>query len=116
MDGNADKIDRKALGMRLAAARKKEGYTSDSLAQACDISAIYIRQIEAGKYQPSISTLVKFGNVLHRSLDYFVQDSMEWNELNTLVGIAEKSKHLSPEKIKMVERMIDAMSEPEKES
>ncbi|MDD3062764.1 MAG: helix-turn-helix transcriptional regulator [Massilibacteroides sp.] len=113
---NADTIDRKALGKRLAAARKKEGYTSDSLAQVCDISAIYIRQIETGKYQPSISTLVKFGNVLHRSLDYFVQDSMEWNELNTLTGIAEKCKHLNPERIKMVQRMIDAMYEPTEES
>ena len=109
-------MDRKALGMRLAAVRKESDYTSERLAQACDISAVYIRQIEAGKYQPSISTLIKFGNVLHRSLDYFVQDSIEWNELNTLTGIAEKCKHLNPEQIKMVERMIDAMYEPEKKS
>lgn len=109
-------MDRKALGMRLAAARKESNYTSERLAQACEVSAVYIRQIEAGKYQPSISTLIKLSNVLHRSLDYFVQDSMEWNELNTLTGIAAKCKHLTPEQIRMVHRMIDAMYESQKET
>ncbi len=107
-------MDRKALGMRLAAARKESDYTSERLAQECDVSAVYIRQIESGKYQPSISTLIKFANVLHRSLDYFVQDSMEWNELNTLTGIAQRCKNLSPEQIKMVQRMIDAVYELDK--
>lgn len=104
-------MDRKALGIRLAAARKESGYTSERLAQECDVGAVYIRQIEAGKYQPSISTLIKLGNTLHRSLDYFVQDSVEWNELNSLTGIAEKCRNLAPEQIKMVERMIEAMYE-----
>ena len=108
-------MDRKALGVRLAAARKEAGYTSERLAQECDVGAVYIRQIEAGKYQPSISTLIKLGNTLHRSLDYFVQDSVEWNEMNTLTGIAEKCKHLTPEQIKTVLRMIDAMYETESE-
>lgn len=107
-------MDRKALGLRLAIARKESGYTSERLAQECDVSAVYIRQIESGKYQPSITTLVKLGNALHRSLDYFVQDSMEWNELNTLTGIAERCKTLTPEQIKTIQRMIDAMFGPEK--
>ncbi|MEL7624216.1 MAG: helix-turn-helix transcriptional regulator [Clostridiales bacterium] len=107
-------MDRKALGLRLAIARKESGYTSERLAQECDVSAVYIRQIESGKHQPSITTLVKLGNALHRSLDYFVQDSMEWNELNTLTGIAERCKTLTPEQIKTIQRMIDAMFGPEK--
>lgn len=102
-------MDRKALGMRLADARKESGYTSERLALECDVSAVYIRQIESGRYQPSITTLMKLGNVLHRSLDYFVQDSTEWNELSTLTGIAEKCQMLTPEQIKTVERMIDAI-------
>ena len=102
-------MDRKALGTRLAVARKASGYTSERLAQECGVSAVYIRQIESGKYQPSISTLIKIGNILHRSLDYFVQDSMEWNELNTLSAIADRCRDLEPEQIKMVERIIDAI-------
>lgn len=102
-------LDRKALGTRLSAARKENGYTSERLALECNISAVYVRQIESGKYQPSISTLIKFSNVLHRSLDYFVQDSVEWNELTILSGIAEKCKRLTPEQLQMVERIIDAI-------
>jgi transcriptional regulator with XRE-family HTH domain len=102
-------LDRKALGIRLSAARKESGYTSERLASECNISAVYVRQIESGKYQPSISTLIKFGKVLHRSLDYFVQDSVEWNERTVLSGISEKCKHLTPEQLKMVERIIDAI-------
>ncbi len=105
-------MDRRALGMRLAIARKESGFTSERLAQECDVSAVYIRQIESGRHQPSITTLIKLGNVLHRSLDYFVQDSMEWNELNTLTEIAEKCKNLTPEQLKRVHRMIDAMFGP----
>lgn len=102
-------MDKKALGVRLAAARKDAGYTSERLAADSDVSAVYIRQIESGRYQPSITTLIKLGNVLHRSLDYFVQDSMEWNEVSTLTGIAEKCRAFTPEQMKTVERMIEAM-------
>lgn len=102
-------LDRKALGIRLSTARKENGYTSEHLAVECNISAVYVRQIESGKYQPSISTLIKFSNVLHRSLDYFVQDSVEWNELTVLSGIAEKCKRLTPEQLQMVERIIGAI-------
>lgn len=109
-------MDQKALGIRLATARKETGYTSERLAQECEVSAVYIRQIEAGKYKPSIITLIKLGNVLHRSLDYFVQDSMEWNELSTLSGIAKKCKNMNPEQIKMVQRVIDAMYETGKKT
>ncbi|HBR08041.1 MAG TPA: XRE family transcriptional regulator [Clostridiales bacterium] len=108
-------MDRKALGKRLSAARKEAGYTTDRLAQECDVGAVYIRQIEAGRYQPSMNTLIKLGDTLHRSLDYFVQDSVEWNELNTLTGIAEKCRNLTPDQLKMVERMIEAMYETKSE-
>jgi hypothetical protein len=40
-----------------------------------------------------------------------VQDSIGWNELNTLTGIAEKCRNLTPEQLKMGERMIEAMYE-----
>lgn len=102
-------MDRKTLGQRLSATRKEAGYTSDRLALESDVGAGYIRQIESGRYQPSITTPIKLGNVLHRSLDYFVRDSMEWNEISTLTGIAEKCKSLTPEQVKRVERMIDAI-------
>lgn len=73
-------MDKKALGQRLSTARKAAGFTSDRLSQESDVGAGYIRQIESGRYQPSIATLIKISNTLHRSLDYFLQDSMEWNE------------------------------------
>ena len=108
-------MDRKALGKRLSAARKEAGYTTDRLAQECDVGAVYIRQIEAGRKQPSMETRKKMGNPFQRPLVFFGQDSVEWNELNTLMGIAEKCRNLTPDQLKMVERMIAAMYETKSE-
>ena len=103
------KIDRAALGKRVASARKDSGLTSEQLADRSGVSAVYIRQIESGRYQPSVSTLVALSNALHKSLDFLLQDSTEWNELKSLRGIAELCLRLSPEQTETVRRMIESM-------
>ena len=106
------KIDRAALGKRVASARKDSGLTSEQLADQSGVSAVYVRQIESGRYQPSISTLVALSNALHKSLDYLLQDSTEWNELKSLRGIAERCQRLTPEQTETVRRMIESMYPP----
>lgn len=103
------KIDRIALGKRVAEARKEAGLTSEQLADQSGVSAVYIRQIESGRYQPSISTLIALSNALHKSLDFLLQESTDWNELKSLRGIAELCIRLTPEQTETVRRMIESM-------
>lgn len=105
----SNNINKCSLGQRINKARKEAGYTADKLSEECEISAIYFRQLESGKYTPSLSTMVKICNKLHISLDYFLKDSLEWNEVTTLLDIADKSKKLSPEQRRSVDAIIDAL-------
>ena len=109
-----EKIDRAALGRRVAEARKQAGLTSEQLADQSGVSAVYIRQIESGRYQPSIATLIALSSALHKSLDFLVQDSQTgWNELKNLRGIAGLCQRLTPEQTETVRRMIASMFPPD---
>ena len=47
-------MEKKLLGKKLNLARKDLGITSEKLAEACELNATYIRQIEAGMKMPSL--------------------------------------------------------------
>ncbi|GLI26559.1 transcriptional regulator [Agromyces rhizosphaerae] len=58
-----------ALGPRLRAARMERGFSLRSVAEALGVSASLISQVEIGKTQPSVSTLLALASYLGVSLD-----------------------------------------------
>ena len=51
-------MDKKLLGRRINIARKDRKLTGEKLAEACNINATYLRQIEAGTKVPSMPVFV----------------------------------------------------------
>ncbi len=51
-------MDKRKLGQRINAVRKSKGMTSEKLAEACDIGASYLRQIESGAKVPNLPLFV----------------------------------------------------------
>ena len=60
------------LGIRLREARKKKGFTQQMLADAVDVTEIYISQLERGMKLPSLAVFIQIVNALDVSADYIL--------------------------------------------
>ena len=63
-------MERIEVGIKLREARKQKGLTQQMLAEAVDISEMYISQIERGLKMPSLNIFIKIITVLDISSDY----------------------------------------------
>jgi transcriptional regulator with XRE-family HTH domain len=50
---------KKLIGHKIAAMRKKKGYTQERLAEATQISHAHLASIEIGKHAPRLDTMLK---------------------------------------------------------
>ena len=55
---------KRIFGELLREQRKKKNLTQEGLAEACELSTYYISLLEAGKRQPTITTLFKLASAL----------------------------------------------------
>lgn len=102
-------MDYVALGARVKTKRLENNMTQEQLAEAVDISAVYVGQIERGDRHMTIDTLVKIANVLQVSIEELLRDSTNKNinaRLSELVNIA---KNLDIADIDIVIDVIKAM-------
>ena len=60
------------VGTKIKERRKAVGRTQEFLANALDVNAIHICNIEAGRSSPSLTALVNIANALECSVDYFI--------------------------------------------
>lgn len=67
---NADLLltDRRLLGFQLADARGKQGLSQAELAQRADLSQAQVSNIESGKANPSLNTLLRLAGALEARL------------------------------------------------
>lgn len=66
----------KAFGKRVRAARKSKDMTGEVMAEKCDITPTFLRQIEAGTKGVSVDNLVNICNVLDVSPEYLLSDEL----------------------------------------
>lgn len=69
-------MNSKALGVRIRMTRKDNGMTSETLADACNINATYLRQIEAGDKVPSLPIFTTLCKELGSSPNYLLADDL----------------------------------------
>lgn len=69
------------FGRRLRALRIEREMTQEDLANAADVSTVFISSIERGKYAPSFDNLEK----LARALDVSVKALFEFRDIGTSV-------------------------------
>ncbi len=98
-----------SLGMRIHAARRQQGITSNRLAELCKVGAVHIRKIESGAKLPSIQTFIMICNALHTSPQYLLQDSLEPNDLDSQIRLMDKIRDLPPAQAELAESLIDTM-------
>ena len=101
-------MDKKLLGKRINVARKEQKMTGDKLAEACNISPTYLRQIEAGTKLPSLPVFVTLCQALKASPSYLLIDSLDGNEARDMDTLFDLWKKATPSQIRMMTAMIQA--------
>lgn len=68
-------IDYKVIGARLKAQRLKRHMTQESLAEAAEITTVYLSKIENGHVRPTLELLDSICTLLDCDLGYVIADS-----------------------------------------
>lgn len=102
-------MNKVAFGKRLNIARKEKQLTSEKLSEACELNAVFIRQIENATKLPSLPTFVILCNALNVSPNYLLADSLEPNEQERFDNLWIRLRSLTPKQIDMVTAMIETM-------
>ena len=109
-------MDTKALGKRINKVRKDRGYTSEKLAEACNINPAYLRQLECGAKTPSLPMFVTLCRELRVSPTYLLAEVLpecDFQEMDTLLELWQQA---TPSQLKIITSMVksalDSMSEP----
>lgn len=99
----------RTLGMRIHIARRKQGITSNRLAEYCRVGAVHIRKIESGAKLPSIQTFIMICNALQTSPQYLLQDSLEFDGCELQLRLMDKVMELPAAQAELAESLIDTM-------
>lgn len=103
------KTTAQTLGARIHTARRKQGITSNRLAELCKVGAVHIRKIESGAKLPSIQTFILICNALQTSPQYLLQDSLEFGDYDLQLRLMDKIMELPAAQAELAESLIDTM-------
>lgn len=81
---------RAKLGVRISQVRKKMGFTQEQLSEYADLSQNYLSQLENGKKNISIETLMKLANALEIKPAFF----LDGGNINHAVKIPSLDKKI----------------------
>lgn len=99
-----------AVGRRIREARKECGLTQKKLADIVGMDPKYLSRIENGHSGISRELLVKIGNELDKSLDYFYIDDPNVKPENGMnAEIALKLRKCSHKQLLVISDLIDAV-------
>lgn len=107
-------LDFKTIGLKIKERRQALGITQEVVANALEVNASHISNIERGRANPSLTALVKIANILRCSVDCFICEEYNFdvadgadNSIDT--EIANKLKLCSDEKKYRIAKMIDLL-------
>ena len=91
------------LYMRIRKAREDAGYTREKFAELLDVSVSYLAEVERGRTNVSVKTLLKICSVLGLSADYVLFG--EQRDSDTL--LLEKIHRVDPKYLSLLTDMIN---------
>jgi len=110
-------MNRVAFGRRLYTIRRERQITSERLSELCEVNAVFIRQIENASRLPSLPVFVRLCNKLRVAPNFFLTDSLLWNEEDEIAALDMKLRTLSPSQsrtvINTIHVLIDELSKME---
>lgn len=101
-------MDKAELGKKIQEARKKMGYTQESLAEKADIGIMYLGEIERGVKMPSLKIFTKLIVALEISADYVLRDELPSGKEYVFDEITKKLEDLTPKQRKTAVDILDA--------
>lgn len=101
-------MDKVELGKKILEARKKMGYTQESLAEKADIGVMYLGEIERGVKMPSLKIFTKIIVALEISADYVLRDELPSGKEYIFDEITKKLEDLTPKQRKTAVDILDA--------
>lgn len=101
-------MDKVELGRKIQEARKKMGYTQESLAEKADIGIMYLGEIERGVKMPSLKSFIKLITALDISADYVLRDELPSGKEYVFDEITKKLEDLTPKQRKAAVDILDA--------
>jgi transcriptional regulator with XRE-family HTH domain len=97
---------------KIIALREAAGWSKNKLAKEAGISQAYVSQLESGQKQPGIDVLSRICSALGISLAEFFQDNTQAPDTpHEVRRIMDKVQKLSPDKIKVLESVLDTWIE-----
>jgi len=90
------------LHTRIRKAREDLGYTRERFAELLDVSVSYLAEVERGRTNVSVKTLIKICKVLGLSADYVLFG----NARDTDAEIVEKLKKVDDKHLPLLNAMI----------
>lgn len=110
-------MDKIAFGVRVRAARRRAGLSSDALAELCDCTPVSIRQIESGSRLPSLPKLMAICNALKITPDELLGQELAFpadpairkNSERRLVEAILRLHSLSPQKENVICSVLETL-------
>lgn len=90
---------------RIRKAREDAGYTREKFAELLDVSVSYMAEVERGRTNVSVKTLIKICRILGLSADYVLFGSPR----NSDTQLLEKLNHLDKKYIPLVESILNQL-------
>ena len=108
-----EELDYRTIGEKIAKRRTAQGYTQEAVANLLDVNPSHISNIEHGRAHPSLTTLVRIANILHCSVDCFLDGEYTFkpdkdsDDMDS--RIMDMLKFCSPDKKQKILKMIELM-------
>lgn len=96
------------LGAKIREARKMKGYTIEELAEAAEMGAPYLGEIERGEKTPSMKTFIKIVEALDISSDYILRGELSAGKTYIYNEFTERLDKLNPQQRKIACDILDA--------
>ena len=104
-------LDSKLLGKRIQRYRRMKSWSAERFAEVIDVSVPYIRELERGAKTPSMKMFVEIANNLDVTADELLCDSVKKDVPLISNDLTSKIKNCSPDKIKLINILIDTIIE-----
>ena len=102
-------LDISLMGKRIKECRLRKGLTSDQLAEAVNVSSVFIKDIERGVKCPRMDNFIKIANALEATADELLCDSVNADTVLLLNEVTQRMQNLNPNQITSIANVIDSL-------
>jgi transcriptional regulator with XRE-family HTH domain len=106
-----DSLDTNSLGANIRKCRLRNNMTQETVAELCNLSANYIRQIELGYKIPKLDTFLKIANALDVSADTLLAESLSRKTEIRNMELFERISQLPKAKQECLLRLFNQLTE-----